>query len=412
MSDEETWDEKLDRVRMMSRDERGSKWDLSPNDTAALKAVVKRIEEDQKTLDAITEVCKRFGFNPDDPERPADGRPPSVDLVWEGAFIEARLKRLAELESMPSPRDPAELLARIRVADDTEALRDLNNELGAAHARGFFGAKRQPADVRCEHPADRVRGVGAGVDWCQGCGSILEMGAAIRPDASVGDKPAASSPGWYMAARRWAAEHDFQLLVAGVWWEGGGRIEVAACYLSKEGLAHRILTVQYVPPKGDVAYGRLGVVDEKSGGLSCYCSLTDALVDRLNIKHACCRVHGGSAEFFNTPEEHQATMELRATNADAIDILLLNLAGSDVQAGNGERALVEDFMRGCTPYRLEHVVDDHPIRGRRVKLVVRDTEDDIIAEQVIISGPRADVDDFLEGRATLGDIEQRWSRRR
>lgn len=45
----ESDDEKLDRVRLMSKDN-GETWDLSPNDRAALKYVLSRLDSAEETI--------------------------------------------------------------------------------------------------------------------------------------------------------------------------------------------------------------------------------------------------------------------------------------------------------------------------------------------------------------------------
>lgn len=72
MEDEgETLDEQLDRLRAMAADEHGSKWDLSPNDRAAIAAVVGRLEKARAAWDALPPtsweagVFAQYGSGPD-----------------------------------------------------------------------------------------------------------------------------------------------------------------------------------------------------------------------------------------------------------------------------------------------------------------------------------------------------------
>lgn len=47
------------------------------------------------------------------------------------------------LDGPPPPQDVEQLLKRLRIADDEEALRELNNELGAAAARGIMAERER-----------------------------------------------------------------------------------------------------------------------------------------------------------------------------------------------------------------------------------------------------------------------------
>jgi hypothetical protein len=68
-----------------------------------------------------------------------------------------------------------EVLARIREADDAEALRCLNNELAGAHARGVIAGWDSVVATKCSHPTWRIseyRVMNSGlVCWCGACGS-------------------------------------------------------------------------------------------------------------------------------------------------------------------------------------------------------------------------------------------------
>ncbi len=41
----ESWEEQRARLEAMAKDERGAKWDLSPNDRAAIRAALDRSQE-------------------------------------------------------------------------------------------------------------------------------------------------------------------------------------------------------------------------------------------------------------------------------------------------------------------------------------------------------------------------------
>jgi hypothetical protein len=57
----EALDEQLDRLRAMAADERGAKWDLSPNDRVALYAALDRINALTDALGEAAEMLSRFG---------------------------------------------------------------------------------------------------------------------------------------------------------------------------------------------------------------------------------------------------------------------------------------------------------------------------------------------------------------
>jgi hypothetical protein len=112
----ESWDEHLKRARALSADDEGDNpyldcieggRSLSPNDKAAIRAVLDRVDDNQKVIDSITEVCERYGFDPENA-----GPAPRPEKIWEGAFIEKMFDERAVARAEPRAAPPEVMAIR------------------------------------------------------------------------------------------------------------------------------------------------------------------------------------------------------------------------------------------------------------------------------------------------------------
>lgn len=77
-----------------------------------------------------------------------------------------------------------------------------------------------------------------------------------------------------------------------------------------------------------------------------------------------------------------------------------------------ERAAdVLDTASGRVRYRVEEIVETRSEGTKRVILRVWADGEVVSGDNIILLGPADDVDDFVEGRATINEIGERWRAR-